>query len=80
VGRRVRYRLELDSTEAVIDGYVSYDCRTGDGTAKTVWMLAGEEAADEMEVEARLVVCHHPGWSPFPAFTEYRLMDARRCR
>jgi hypothetical protein len=84
-GRRARYRIELDSSEWEQGRYVAYDCRTDDMTHKTVWLVPGEEATDEMEVEARLVILRHRGWiaqdgTRFEAFTEWRLMDARRCR
>jgi hypothetical protein len=79
-GKRVRYRLELNSSEAEIAGYVSFDCCTNDDTHKTVDLVAWDEVADVMELEARLIIRRHAGWGPFPAFTEYRLMDARRCQ
>jgi hypothetical protein len=41
------------------------------------------ETADTMTVEARLRILHHRPWvapdgTLFPAFDEYRLVDARR--
>jgi hypothetical protein len=51
----------------------------------TVWLLPGEVADDDMVVQARLRVVHHPAWTDpdgrwFPAVIELRLMDARRVR
>jgi hypothetical protein len=44
-------------------------------------VLAGEAVVKEMEVEARLVLIRHAAWpGRYEAFTEYRLMDARRVR
>jgi hypothetical protein len=45
-----------------------------------MWLLPGQEAQDEMTVEARLVIVNHrAGWG-FPALRESRLMDAVACR
>jgi hypothetical protein len=84
-GKRARYRVVLDSSAHEQDGYVLFDCQTGDGTHKTIWLLTGEDVADVMEVEARLVIRHYRAWTAqngthLPAFTEFRLMNSRRCR
>jgi hypothetical protein len=78
VGKRARFKVELDSDEWDNGRRVVIDCKTSTVEEKTLWLLPGEEAADEMTVEARLVIRHHPGWGQFPAFTELRLLDARR--
>jgi hypothetical protein len=42
--------------------------------------LPGQEAQDEMVVEARLVIIDHRACFGFPALREYRLKDAVACR
>jgi hypothetical protein len=60
-GTRARFRVVLDSLED--DATHSWDCVAPDGLHASVFLLAGEEAADEMTVEARLVVIdHRPGF------------------
>ncbi len=77
-GRRATFRIILDSDHDHEDGYTLFDCAGTDDTHRTVWFAGDEEGEEEMTVEATLQVIHHAGWGPFPAFTEYRLLDARR--
>jgi hypothetical protein len=58
----------------------SFDCLAPEGLHASVYLLAGEEAADEMTVEATLRVIDHPPGLGFPALREYRLVDAVRGR
>jgi hypothetical protein len=63
---------------------VGYECVGADAPGKpdpirrTAYLYAGQDVAKTMTVEARLVVIHHPRTGMFPAFTEYRLMEAVR--
>ena len=81
IGKRALYRIVLDSTEGDHDGFILYDCQTQDGTFRCVWLYAGQEFADEMVVEATLVVLYHPATvgamgTKFEGFIEYRLTKA----
>jgi hypothetical protein len=56
-----------------------------DSRLNSVWLPEGQEVADEMTVEAVLVVVHHKGWvtpagKQFPSVVEYRLTKARQLR
>jgi hypothetical protein len=83
-GQRARFRLALDSRQDTTAGRTFYDCESSDRTARTVWLVEGQEAAQEMDVEATLQVVHEPRWvgpggAVVERFTEYRLLAARRC-
>jgi hypothetical protein len=71
VGKRARFRVVLDST-----GDDSFDCVAPDGLHATVYLVPDQEVADEMVVEARLVIIDHPASFGFAALREYRLVDA----
>jgi hypothetical protein len=80
-GKRARFRLVIASPGPREEKYLVFNCQGSNGRAeveKTVWLLPGEKAAIVMEVEARLLIRHQAARGPFPALTEYRLMDARR--
>jgi hypothetical protein len=72
--RRWRFRVALDSLED--DATHSYDCVAPDGLLAGVFLPAGQEAADDMTVEARLVIIDWPPGFGLPGFREYRLLDA----
>jgi hypothetical protein len=72
-GRRARFRVSLDSEGE--DN--AYDCLAPDGLHASVFLLTGEEA-DDMTVEATLVIIDHPPGFGFPPLREYRLVDAVR--
>jgi hypothetical protein len=63
-----------------------YDCLGEDGIDRVVWFANGkevEEGVGEMTEEATFLVAHVEPWTApdgmmFEAFTEYRLLDARR--
>jgi hypothetical protein len=73
---RTRFRVALDSLED--EATHSFDCMAPAGLYASVFLLAGEEAADEMTVEATLVIIDQPPGLGFPGFREYRLVDAVR--
>jgi hypothetical protein len=75
-GKRARYRVVLDSLEDFATH--SFDCVAPEGLHATVFLLADQEAADEMTVEARLVIIDYPAAVGFAALREYRLRDAVR--
>ncbi len=77
------YRIVLNSPEERDGRFLLYECKSEDGTARTVWLYRGQDVEDEMTVEATLQVLYHPRTvgdmgTVFPAFTEYRLMKAVR--
>ncbi len=83
VGRRKLYRIKLDSAEVTEGRFILYECQTVNAVARTVWLYAGQDVADEMTVEATLVVLYHAAsvgdkGTRFPGFTEYRLKRAIR--
>src|SRR4051812_21380072 len=53
-GQRATFRVSLDSSEDLHDGYVIYDCESSDGKLRTVWLVPGVEVDNEMVVEATL--------------------------
>jgi hypothetical protein len=75
-GRPARFRVALDSLED--EATHSFDCLAQAGLYASVFLLAGQEAADEMTVEGRLVVIDWPPGFGFAGFPEYRLVDAVR--
>jgi hypothetical protein len=75
-GRRARFRVALDSLED--EATHSFDCLAPEGLHASVYLLAGEEAAGEMTVEATLRVIDHPPGFGFAGFREYRLLEAVR--
>jgi hypothetical protein len=82
-GKRARFRVVLDSTADHEGKHTLYDCLPPAGVEATVWLLPGQEARDEMTVEARLAIIDHKTWiapdgTVFPGFREYRLADAVR--
>jgi hypothetical protein len=77
-GRRATFRITLDSDYDREGEYALLDCAGDDQAHRTVWFFGDEVGEDEMTVEATLHVIQHGGWGPFPALTEYRLLDARR--
>jgi hypothetical protein len=84
VGKRVRYRVELDSPETEVDGYHAYGCRSGDlGDERGVYFCPGEVIGEDelgVLVEGTLRIIRQRAWGPVPAYTEYRLVDAVRVR
>jgi hypothetical protein len=84
-GHPARYRVVLDSLPDEAGDYVLFNCLSPVGESRTVYLLPGQDVADRMTVEAVLVVrqcppSEGPGGAHFEGFTEFRLMDARRCR
>jgi hypothetical protein len=79
-GKRARFRISLDSAPEQDGKYTAYDCLAPDGLIAAVWLLPGQEASDEMTVEARLVIVGHRACFGFPAQREYRLKNAVACR
>jgi hypothetical protein len=79
-GKRARFAIALDSLPEEAGGYTAYDCLAPPGLAAGVWLCPGQEAQDEMTVEALLVIVNHRAAWGFPALTEYRLKDAVACR
>src|SRR5262245_50344646 len=83
--QRATFRVALDSSEDLHNGYTIYGCESVDGKLRTVWLVPGVEVDDEMTVEATLrVIVHAPtvgaNGTRFEGFTEYRLMDAVRVK
>jgi hypothetical protein len=75
-GRRARFRIAPDSAGEEDGKHIAIDCLAPDGLAAVVWLLPGQEARDDMTVEAVLrIIDHKTGWG-FPALREYRLVDA----
>jgi hypothetical protein len=84
-GKRARFRIEVDSTFDEIGKFDVYGCQGEDDRFCTVWFPARPEVADEMVVEALLVVIHHKGWTApngfrFDDSISFRLTRARRCK
>jgi hypothetical protein len=75
-GKWARYRVVLDSLED--EAAHSWDCLAPDGLHASVILMADQEAADMMTVEARLVIIDYPAAIGFAALREYRLRDAVR--
>jgi hypothetical protein len=72
-GKRARFRVVLDST-----GEDSFDCLAPDGLHAAVYLAPDQDIADEMVVEARLVIIDHSAAFGFLLLREYRLKDAVR--
>jgi len=79
-GRRARFVVVLDSEAADRGGSVVYDCRSRDDTLRSVWLVAGQDVAAEMTVDAVLRLRYVPAGHGFAGFWEYRLTEARRVR
>jgi hypothetical protein len=66
-------------------GYLAFDCVSSVGESRTVYLLPGQIPTERMTVSGVLLVRQMPpaigpGGTFFPGFTEFRVMDARRCR
>jgi hypothetical protein len=87
-GRRCLFRIRLNPAADSEAGKVMYGCVGEEGIDRTVWFVSGQEVEDDaggMIVEATFLIDHFKAWvapdgRKFAAFTEYRLLDARRCR
>jgi hypothetical protein len=77
-GRRIVCRVDLDSRPNERSRFTVYDCTSPDGTYRTFWLRAGEEAEDTMIVEATLHLRYVPPGETFAGFWECRLVDAVR--
>jgi hypothetical protein len=82
-GKRGRFHVQLDGPATAEGKYTLYEVVvTGANDLGTVRLAAGQDAEDGMIVEARLVVLRGkawraPGGEVVPAFTEFRLVDAK---
>jgi hypothetical protein len=56
----------------------AYDCVAPDGLHASVFLLPEQKAADDMTVEATLVIIDHPAVFGFGPLREYRLVNAVR--
>jgi len=59
-GHPARYRVVLDSLPDEVAGYVLYDCVSPAGESRTVYLRPGQDVAEEMTVEAVLVIKQMP--------------------
>ena len=78
-GMTARFRLQPASPPGAVDGGLMYEC-AGDGDLSRTVVLSEEdldEPADEVEVDARLLVLFHQPRDEFRGFVEVRLMDVQ---
>jgi hypothetical protein len=81
-GRRLLYRIALDSTEGDHGDFVLFDCagngNGADDVLRSVWLYPGQDddVADEITVEAELRSVRHGAAPGFAGFVEYRLVRA----
>jgi len=79
-GERARFRVALDDSCAMQGHRGVYQVVSPDDAVATVRLPAVPDVGGALTVEATLCVIHHParviGATPFPPFTEYRLIDA----
>ncbi len=84
IGKRARYRVELDSPETDLDGFHCFECRSADpGDGKGIRFVPLEQIAEDevnVTVEAELRIRHIGAWGPVPPFTQFELHDAVRVR
>jgi hypothetical protein len=87
-GERARFRIKLNSEADSEELQVVYDDIGKEVVDRTVWFVGGQEIVDDQYemIEESDVRIFHPGpcvtlvRMRFEEYTEYRLMDARRCR
>jgi hypothetical protein len=83
-GHRGLYGIVRDGElERLSDGGLAFDCASPDDVHRTAYLRAGQRAGNgEMVVEAKIVLVWHPKSKDgrFPAFWEYRLVDAVRVK
>jgi hypothetical protein len=77
-GQRVRVRVELESLPGDADGPIVYDCVSPDAVNRTVWLVPGQEAKDNMVVEGVFRLLWLQPGNGFPGFWEYRVDGAMR--
>jgi hypothetical protein len=79
-GQRARLGVSLDSAAEERGGFTVSDCDSGDDALRTVWLLPGQEVADEMTVEGVLQLQNVEAGHGCDGFWECRVSNARRCR
>ena len=79
-GRRVRFRVDLESETADVGGAIVYDCASLDAVNRTVWLVPGQRVKDVMEVEGVFRLLWRPVGNGFPGYWEYRVEGAWRSR
>jgi hypothetical protein len=84
-GRRVRFRVDLESEPGDAGSAIVYDCASLDGVNRTVWLVPGQRVQwqpikDAVEVEGVLRVLWRPPGNGFEGYWEYRIEAAVRKR
>jgi hypothetical protein len=77
-GMTARFRLRPETPSLTVEGGLMHECAGAGDLSRTVVLPEGtDEAPDELEVEARLLVLFHRPRDEFRGFIEIRLVDVQ---
>jgi hypothetical protein len=80
-GQRVRIRVDMESLPGDASAAVVYDCVSPDDVNRTIWLIPGQQAKDNMDVEGVFRLLWPQPGNGFAGYGEYRLKGAvRRAR